>query len=215
MIKYIIIILAIIACGCEEATVTPYVPPAPKPTERDSIWGDYFTNTAGSEWEYNVSVNSQFSHIAYIKIEKRVLLNKKYSVALWNISEKGNNIQHYTGIIADTVFVYTDINDLTNPQKIVKQYILPMEQYRTWSVRLLEQEFGNDNASGGTNIGSKTVTAGTFNNVLEIERITDAKDRKSHQWINFVQNVGVIRSEILDISTNTTTVWELRKYVQK
>jgi hypothetical protein len=117
--------------------------------------------------------------------------------------------------VGDSVFAYSDINDMTNPKKIEKQYILPLEQYKSWSVRVLDQAFGSDIASGASDIGSEKVPAGTFNNVLEIERITDAQDRKTHQWIHFVPTIGVISSETLDISTNTRTVWELKKYLKK
>jgi len=56
---------------------------------------------------------------------------------------------------------------------------------------------------------------GKFDNVYEIERITDGEDRKAHEWISFVPGIGLIRKETLDNSTNKTTVWELKSYVIK
>ena len=118
-------------------------------------------------------------------------------------------------IIDDSVFFYTDINDLGNNKKILKSYLLPLDNYRNWMIRNLDHLFGSDNASGGSLIGSVTVPAGKFDEVYEIERITDAQDRKAHEWINFVPEVGMILRETLDNSTNETTVWELKSYFIK
>ena len=209
------IILLIILLSCQEANITPWYPPAIKPTEKDSIWGDYFPNTPGTEWEYNITVDDIYKGTVKIKIEKRVLLPDTNSASKWNYEELGNKYSQYVAIIADSVFFFYDISNLSNQIKKLKNYILPVNKFLDWNVRQLEQSFGNDIASGGSPIGSVTVPAGKFDNVYEIERITDAQDRKAHEWIYFVPEVGMIRKETLDNSTNKTIIWELKSYLIK
>ncbi|MFC2131332.1 hypothetical protein ACFLSQ_07845 [Bacteroidota bacterium] len=209
----IISILIILLLSCDEATITPWLPPTQKPTEFDSLWGDYFPNTPDTEWEYDIKINSQPSGTAKIKIEKRVLILDTISASLWKFEEPGRTYSNYVAIIGDSVFFYTDINDISKNKKILKSYILPLDNYHDWKVRSLDQSFGSDNASGGSLTGSITVPAGKFDEVYEIERITDAQDRKAHEWIKFVPDVGMIMRETIDNSTNETTVWELKSYI--
>ncbi len=201
--------------SCQEANIIPWVPPVIKPTERDSVWGDYFPNSPGTEWEYNITVDTQYKGTVKVIVEKRVLLPDTSSASQWSFSELGNKYNQYIAIIDDSVFFFTDIADISNKHSKLKSYILPVNKYRDWNVRNLEQTFGNDKSSGGSLIGSIIVPAGKFDNVYEIERITDALDKNSHEWISFVTGVGLIRKETLDNSTNKTTVWELKSYVIK
>lgn len=201
--------------SCEEGNITPWVPPQPKPTERDSVWGNYFPNSAGTEWEYNVIINSANSGIIKVKIEKRILLPDTVSASQWKYSGSNKTYWNYVAIVGDSVFYYNDIKDLKSATKIFKDYILPLDKFKYWDIRQLEQSFGSDKASGGSSIGSVTVPAGKFDDVYEIEHITDANDSKAHEWIYFVPGIGMIRRETLDISANITTVWELKSYFIK
>ncbi|MFH1050095.1 MAG: hypothetical protein V1779_04085 [bacterium] len=209
------IISILFLISCQEANITPWVPPTIKPTEKDTVWGDYFPNSPGTEWEYNIIIDTQYKGTVKIKIDRRILLPDTNSASVWNFDESGNKYSQYIAIIADSVFFFTDIVKLSDKLKILKSYILPVNNYGDWNVRNLEQSFGNDKSSGGSLIGSVTVPAGKFDNVYEIERITDAQDRKAHEWISFVAGVGLIRKETLDNNTNKITVWELKSYVIK
>lgn len=198
--------------SCQEANITPWLPPVVKPTEKDTLWGDYFPNSPGNHWEYNITVDNQYKGTVKILIDKRVLLPDTNSASQWSFEELGNKYSNFVAIIDDTVFFFTDTKNLTNNLKILKSYILPVDKYLNWNVRNIEQSYGSDKSSGGSLIGSLTVPAGKFDNVYEIERITDSQDRKAHEWISFVPGVGLIRKETLDNTTNKTTVWELKNY---
>jgi hypothetical protein len=198
--------------SCKEATITPWIPPVSKPTPYDSLWGEYFPNYPGTTWQYDIKVDGQNQGTLTISIEKRILIFNTVSVSLWNFDQPYGSYSRYTAIIEDSVFFYHDINNLKNNEKKYKSYILPLDNYLNWDVRILDQSFGSDRASGGSNIGTIKVPAGIFNNVYEIEHITDAKDKKANEWINFVPGVGMIRMETLDNNTNKTTILELRSY---
>jgi len=201
--------------SCQEASITPWIPPSIKPTEKDTVWGNYFPNSPGTEWEYDIKVDNQFKGTVKIIIEKRVLLPDTNSASQWSFEELGNKYTNYVAIIEDSVFFFRDTKNLTNKLKILKSYILPVDKYMNWNVRNIDQSFGSDKSSGGSLIGSLTVPAGKFDGVYEVERITDSQDRKAHEWISFVPGIGLIRKETLDNSTNKTTVWELKSYVIK
>jgi len=206
------IVAIILLVSCQEANITPWYPPVIKPTEKDTIWGDYFPNSPGTEWEYNVTVDNQYKGSVKIVIEKRVLLPDTTSASQWAFEELGEKYINFVAIVQDSVFFFTDTKQLKNINTRLKSYILPVDKFRNWNVRNFEQSQGSDKSSGGSMIGSITVAAGKFDNVYEIERITDAQDRKAHEWISFVAGVGLIRKETLDNSSNKTTVWELKSY---
>ncbi len=208
----LIFAISLVLLSCKEANVVPIVPIIPQPTPKDSLWGDYFPNSPGTKWEYTVSTNSVPTNSIEISITKRVLLENKESVSEWDIKSNSGDTKQYVGIIGDTVKIYIDINNINNPQSILYAYILPLNKFNNWNYRNLEQTFGNDIASGGSLIGKLTVPAGTFDNVYEIERITDAQDRKAHEWIDFVPEIGMIKKQIIDNNTNDNIIWELKSF---
>jgi len=212
MKKIIVILFLFVSLSCEEATIEPIPPDIQQPTKRDSIWGDYFPNSVGSFWEYNVIIEGSFSHKLNISIEKRILINKKISASVWNFKDKNGSYKNYVAIIEDSVFFFTNTQNLNEAKSIIKQYILPLNIFRNWNARLLDLDFGSDRISGGSIIGKVNVPAGNFDNVIELERIIDAKDEKSHQWLNFVEGIGLIRLEKIDNSTNNNIIWELVNY---
>lgn len=211
--KFIIIFsVCFVLLSCKEANVVPIVPSKPQPTERDSLWGDYFPNSPGTHWLYEVTTNSLPTNSIEISITKRVLLENKESVSEWNIKSNSGETKQYVGIIGDTVKIYTDINNIDNPQKILFAYILPLNKFNNWNYRNLDQSFGSDIASGGSLIGKIKVPAQEFDNVYEIERITDAQDRKAHEWIDFVPEIGMIKKQIINNNTNDNIIWELQSF---
>ncbi len=212
MLRKFIILLIVSITSCQEATLEPIQPNNPKPTEKDSLWGDYFPNSLGTFWEYNVIINGKMSYILKITIEQRILINNKISASVWLFETNNDKYKNYVAIIQDSVFFYTRPNEITDAKYIIKQYILPLNIFRNWEARNLDVEFGSDRMSGGAVIGKINVPAGNFDNVIEIERIVDAKDEKSHQWLNFVPGIGLIRFEKIDNSLNQNTIWELMNY---
>ena len=215
---FIILLLFIFLDSCQEANINPWFPPTPKPSEKDTVWGDYFPNSPGTQWTYHIKIKTTpdgeiDGGNVTVSILERVLIKDSVSVSLWSFNENGNVTQNYVAIVKDSVFFFTDIDNTIDPKTIIKNYILPLNVFREWNVRILDQTFGKDNSSGGGEfIDPITVAAGTFNNVYEIERITDAQDRKAFEWIDFVPQVGLIRKETLNNNTNETTIWELTDF---
>ncbi len=215
LIIYRVVALAMLALAfssCRDANVRPIVPPELTPTPKDSVWGGYFPNSPNSSWTYVKTVNSIVIDTFTVTIEKRVLLLKKISASRRRIVGGEIDSVFFTAIIEDSVFIYADPDDLTNPKKVYKQLLLPAYSFQNWKVRKLNDEFGSDRASGGSEINDLQTPAGTFHTAYEIERITDAQYQKAHEWLYFVPSIGIVKREIINNSTNDNIVWELINY---
>lgn len=134
-----ILLSALLISSCHKHKDTiPYVPPAGIPTA-----SEYFPNTVGDSWEYEVYDSSAFNGIpeytVKVNITGTVKLIDGIDANIWQYQYPWGNDTNYVRIVGDTVKIFSlayskTIEDFQFPRTM---FLIPVTNQQRWDGKLL------------------------------------------------------------------------------
>jgi len=176
---------------------------------------EYFPNTVGDYWEYDVYDSSRnIGYTVTVKITGIKTMVDGIPATVWQYKSQGLMYENYIRINYDSIKVYDEIysrtiDDMNYPRKL---FITPFINGGTWVSNLFDYDFYST-------ISDSTVTTNTetFYNCFNIYNHYLGPNMwfRDNYW--FTPNIGMVKKYLNEsnFGSGVREVWKLKKYILK
>lgn len=186
-------------------------------TSKNIEASEYFPNSVGDYWEYNVTRTiSGYSDIENYTVKVTIVGTQKLidgnKAFIWQYQYPSGNDTNYVTITNDTVKIYDPfrIETLRNLQFPLKIYLIPLQVGKRWDGKLLLIDSSHVTISPNV-----TTKFQTFTDCFNIYHYYLAPNTEYIDTSWFQSNIGFIKNYYNNyvLAPRTVEVWELKKYL--